>query len=136
MTWVKIHWQILFDKVFALCKHTHFAKYSLANINCQRNFVLGNVALFDITYFLDKSYDSIHNFCPQNLLMSSYKGKSRRNIQLYVLSAIAHNSCKETLKIGHFALGWDKMQQVTEFDQIRLRQSFSSKIISYHDIYQ
>ena len=48
VTFVKVHWQILFDKVFAPYKRTHFAKYSLPN------FVRGNVALFNITYFLDK----------------------------------------------------------------------------------
>ena len=37
---------------------------------------------------------------------------------------ISHSSCKETLKMGYFALGWGKIQQATEFDQIRLRQSF------------
>ena len=44
VTLVKNHLQILFDKVFALCKCTHLAKYSLPNIHCQRNIVLGNVA--------------------------------------------------------------------------------------------
>ena len=38
--------------------------------------------------------------------------------------------------MGHFALGLGKIQQATEFDQIRLRQSFSPQIISYHDICQ
>ena len=54
MSLVKIHLQILLDKVFALCKRTLFAVYSLPNIHCQGNFVRGKVALFEITYFLDK----------------------------------------------------------------------------------
>ena len=41
---LKNHLQILSDKVFALCKRTHFAKYSLPYIHCQRNIVRGNVA--------------------------------------------------------------------------------------------
>ena len=40
--------------------------HTLLNILCQifiaKNFVRGNVALFDITYFLDKWYDSIYIF--------------------------------------------------------------------------
>ena len=55
----KFIWQSL------LCVNAH----TLLNILCQifiakRNFLRGNVALFDITYFLDKWYDSIYNFCP------------------------------------------------------------------------
>ena len=52
---------------------------------------------------------------------------------MWVLSAISHNSCKETLKVGHFALAWGKIQQAREFGQIRLRQSVTPPIISINE---
>ena len=56
VTLVKIHWQILFNKFFALCERKYFAIDTLTNIHCQRNIVHGILALSFQTPMLKYGY--------------------------------------------------------------------------------